>query len=74
MVHPILLMPAIQMNQLPVRELLFLSTHLVPPIISTIIVLPSPICASIVVFIVSPSAHATPPLLVIFSSYPLAFM
>lgn len=73
MVHCICLMPAILMNQLLVRELLRLFAHVTFPNVTIAIVLPSPICATLVRFGVSPLANATPSLILPFSSYPSAF-
>lgn len=73
MVHPIHLMLAIQMNQLLVRALLRLFAHVAPLVVSIFVVLPSPVCVALVPFRVAPLAHATPSLLLTFSSYPFAF-
>ena len=74
MVQPVRLMPAIQMNQLLVRVLLRLSTHDAPPVLYAAIVLPSHVGATFFISEVTPSAHATPSLLLPFSSYPSSFM
>lgn len=73
MVHPIHLMSVVLMIQLLVQALLHLFTHVAPPTVSDTIALPSLVCTTLVPFRVSPSAHATPSLLLPFSSYPSAF-
>ena len=73
MVHLARLMPFVQMNQLLLRVLLHLSTCDAPPIVSTVTTFLSPIGTTIVLSRVSPSAYATPSLLLPFSSYPSTF-
>jgi len=64
-VRPIPLMPTIQKNQLHVWTLLHLSACDVPPTTAH----PSPVGVALVLSGVAPSAHATPSLLIPFSSY-----
>ena len=72
-VHPILLMPVIQKNQLLVWELLHLSSCDVPPAESATATLPSDVGVALVISGVSPLAHATPYLFLPFSYDPSAF-
>ena len=73
MVHPFFLMPTVQMNQPLVRVVIRLFAHDSPPTVSTAAALPSLVGATLVLFGVSPLTHATPSLLLPFSSYPFAF-
>jgi len=73
MVHPICLMPIVQMNQLLAWAPPCLSVHDVPPSVPAIVALPSPVDATLVISRVSPSSHATPSLLLPFSSYSPTF-
>lgn len=67
--HPINLIPAVQKNQLLVWAPLHLSACDVPPVESVVAALPSSVGVALILFIVSPSAHATPSLFLPFSSY-----
>lgn len=73
MVHHVHLMPSIQMNQLLLHELFCLSTHVAPLDVYATTVFPSYVCVALVLFRVAPSTHATPPILIPFSSYPSTF-
>lgn len=74
MVHIFHLMPVVQMNQLLVRVLLCVSARDAPPAISGVAAAhPFPVGVTLVLSRVSPLAHATPSLLLPFSSYPFSF-
>jgi len=66
-------MLAVQKNKLLVRALLHLSTRDAPPTESVVVALTSHVGATLVLSEVTPLAHATPSLLLPFSSYPSAF-
>ena len=72
-VHPVCLMPTVQKNQLLVWALLHLSAHDMPPVEFAIVSLPSHVGATLILSGVAPSGHATPSLLLPFSSYPSTF-
>ena len=63
MVHPVGLMPANLISPLPVQVIFHLFSHVAPPAIFVVAALPSSFCATLILFRVSPSTHATPSLL-----------
>ena len=74
MVHLVRLMLVVQMNQLLVRTLLHLFVRDVLPLVFSATGLPAHAGTALVLSRVAPSTHATPSLLLPFSSYPYAFM
>ena len=66
-------MLAVLMNPLLVRALFHLFAHVAPPAIFVVVVIPSTVFTTLVPFGVAPLAHATPSLLLPFSSYPSYF-
>ena len=71
--HPICLIPSLQKNQLFVQALLCLPARDVHPAEIATIALVSHVVASLTLSRVAPSAHATPSLILPFSSYPSTF-
>ena len=73
MVHLVRLMRVVNMNRLLIRVLLRLFASDASPVVYAVVVLPSPVCATLVPFGVALLARATPSLLLPFSSYPSSF-
>lgn len=67
MVHFVFLMLFVLMSPLPIQVLFHPFSHVSPPIVSFVSMLPSPICAALVPFRVAPSTHETPSLFPPFS-------